>query len=162
MVSTLVVVGYPAGRSSLLFSYFLVPTWAATYYGIEVFMKEQSNRRKAKRVPVSFVVRCSKDEVYEEGVFKLKIDARAYNLSTGGIGVKTNYRFSVHDRIDVTFHLPDSFDTELSVSAEVAWMHFHADTPRQEESLLTGGIKFLNLQESSQVILNKYVQSVTD
>ena len=113
-------------------------------------MQKRQTKRKAPRVPVSFSVRCRQSDRNEIG-------AKAYNLSTGGIGIKTNHPLSVKERLDVTFQLPGTFNTTLSLSGEVSWSQFHGDTAVQEEALFAGGIKFLWIPESTRVMLQEYV-----
>ena len=78
-------------------------------------MQVQRTSRKAPRVPVSFMASCCQQDLNELGV-------KAYNLSPGGIGIKTNYPLSMKERLAVAFQLPDTFDTVLCVTGEVAWL----------------------------------------
>ncbi len=118
-------------------------------------MREQENRRNAPRVLISLIARCCQEDLNEVGII-------VCNLSTGGMSIKTNYPLSVNEELEVAFQLPDRFKTVLCVSGEVAWLQNHGIIPGQETTCFTGGIKFLNLQESSLAILHEYVQSVLD
>ena len=116
-------------------------------------MQAQRTSRKAPRVPVSFIASCCQQDLNELG-------GKAYNLSPGGIGIKTNYPLSVKERLAVAFQLPDTFNTVLCVSGEVAWIQCNGDVPRREKAFFTVGIKFLNVQESTRGILQEYIQSL--
>jgi hypothetical protein len=118
-------------------------------------MREQENRRNAPRVPISLIARCCQEDLNEVGI-------RVCDLSTGGMGIKTNYPLSMKERMAVAFQLTDRLNTVLCVSGELAWLQNHGIILGKETTFFTGGIKFLNLQESSLAILDEYVQSVVD
>ena len=118
-------------------------------------MRQGKDRRKAPRVPISLIARCCQEDLNEVGII-------VCNLSTGGMSIKTNYPLSVNDELEVAFQLPDRFKTVLFVSGKVAWLQHHGIIPGRETTFFTGGIKFLNLQESSLAILDEYVQSVVE
>jgi len=113
-------------------------------------MREQKNRRKALRVPASLIARCCQKNLNEVGM-------RVHDLSIGGMGIKTNYPLSLKERLAVSFQLKNNLSKVLCVTGEVAWLQYHGDNPGPEETFFSGGIKFLNLQESSVVILLQYV-----
>jgi hypothetical protein len=106
-------------------------------------------------VPVSFIASCCQQDLNE-------LRGKAYNLSPGGIGIKTNYPLSVKEHLAVAFQLPDLLKTVLCVTGEVAWLQYHGITAGQETTFFSGGIKFLNLHEFSIGSLHEYVQSVVD
>ena len=118
-------------------------------------MREQKDRRKAPRVPISLIARCCQEDLNEVGI-------RVCDLSTGGIGIKTNYPLSLKERMAVAFQLKDRLNTVLCETGEVAWLQYHGNNPGREATFFTGGIKFLNLEEFSLVILHEYVQSVVE
>jgi Tfp pilus assembly protein PilZ len=118
-------------------------------------MREQKNRRKAPRVPASLIARCCQKDLNEVGM-------RVHDLSIGGMGIKTNYPLSLKERLAVAFQLKNNLSKVLCVTGEVAWLQYHGDNPGREETFFSGGIKFLNLQESSVAILHKYVRGVVE
>jgi len=118
-------------------------------------MREQKNRRKAPRVPASLIARCCQKDLNEVGM-------RDRDLSIGGMGIKTNYPLSLKERLAVAFQLKNNLSKVLCVTGEVAWLQYHGDNPGREETFFSGGIKFLNLQESSVAILHKYVRGVVE
>jgi Tfp pilus assembly protein PilZ len=118
-------------------------------------MREQKNRRKAPRVPASLIARCCQKDLNEVGM-------RVHDLSIGGMGIKTNYPLSLKERLAVAFQLKNNLSKVLCVTGEVAWLQYHGDNPGREATFFSGGIKFLNLQESSVAILHKYVRGVVE
>jgi Tfp pilus assembly protein PilZ len=118
-------------------------------------MREQKNRRKAPRVPASLIARCCQKDLNEVGM-------RVHDLSIGGMGIKTNYPLSLKERLAVAFQLKNNLSKVLCVTGEVAWLQYHGDNPGREETFFSGGIKFLNLQESCVAILHKYVRGVVE
>ena len=78
------------------------------------------------------------------------------------MGIKTNYPLNLKERLAVAFKLPSCFNTVLCVSAEVIWLQPNGTTPGHDETLLTGGIRFRYLQESTQALLNEYTQNLGD
>ena len=113
-------------------------------------MHEHKNRRKAPRVPTSLIARCCQKDLNEVGV-------RVHDLSIGGMGIETNYPLSLKERLAVAFQLKSKV---LCVTGEVAWLHYHGDNLRREETFFSGGIKFLNLQEYTAAILHEYVRGL--
>ncbi len=114
-------------------------------------MQLQRTRRKAQRVPASFIAYCRQADLNE-------VATKVFNLSMGGIGIKTNYPISPKERLAVTFHIPDTTNM-VSVTGEVAWRKFHRDAPKMEEPLYTAGIKFSNLDEPSRSFISDYIES---
>ena len=78
------------------------------------------------------------------------------------MGIKTNYPLNLKERLAVSFQLPCSFNNVLCVSAEVIWLKPNGGAPGHDQTLLTGGIKFRYLQESTQALLNEYTQYLSD
>ena len=118
-------------------------------------MQEQKNRRKAPRVPASLIAHCCQEDLNEVGM-------RVHDLSIGGIGIKTNYPLSLKERLAVAFKLKNNLSRVLCITGEVAWLQYHGDNPRREETFFSGGIKFLNPQESSLAILHEYVRGLVE
>ena len=114
-------------------------------------MQLQRTRRKAQRVPASFIAYCRQADLNE-------VATKVFNLSMGGIGIKTNYPISPKERLAVAFHIPDTTNM-VSVTGEVAWRQFHRDAPKMEEPLYTAGIKFSNLEEPSRSFISDYIES---
>ena len=118
-------------------------------------MQEEQTRRKSPRASISFIAYCSQEDLNEVGI-------KVCNLSTGGMGIKTNYPLNLKERLAVAFQLPRSFNTVLCVSAEVTWLQLNGGTTGHEETFFTGGIRFRYLQESTQDMFNEYTQSLND
>ena len=118
-------------------------------------MRELQTRRKSPRASISFIAYCCQENLNEVGV-------KVCNLSTGGMGIKTNYPLNLKERLAVAFQLPGSFNTLVCVSAEVIWLQPNGCTPGHDETLLTGGIRFRYLQKSTQALLDEYTQNLSD
>jgi hypothetical protein len=78
------------------------------------------------------------------------------------MGIKTNYPLSLKERLAVAFQLENNLSKVLCVTGEVAWLQYQGGNPGREETFFSGGIKFLNLQESSLAILHEYVQGLVE
>jgi len=118
-------------------------------------MRQGKDRRKTPRVPISLIARCCQEDLNEVGI-------RVCDLSTGGIGIKTNYPLSLKERMAVAFQLTDRLNTVLCETVEVAWLKYHGNNPGREATFFTGGITFLNVEEFSLAILQEYVQSALE
>ena len=114
-------------------------------------MQLQRTRRQAQRVPASFIAYCGQADLNE-------VATKVFNLSTGGMGIKTNYPISPKEQLAVAFHIPDTTNM-VSVTGEVTWRQFHRDAPKMEEPLYTAGIKFLTLDEPSRSFISDYIES---
>jgi len=79
-------------------------------------MQNQSNRRKYQRVPVSFLINCLRADLS-------RIGGKAYNLSEGGIAIKTNCPISNGEQLTVEFVEPESGNIH-KVKGEVVWSNF--------------------------------------
>jgi Tfp pilus assembly protein PilZ len=73
------------------------------------------------------------------------------------MAIKTNYPVRVGEELTVEFKVPN-VQRPLKVAAEVTWRKFHGDSPGQEETLFTAGIKFLNPQEAYRTILYEHIK----
>ena len=71
---------------------------------------------------------------------------KALNLSAGGIAIKTNCPICIGEQLTVEFVEPKTPNVR-KVRGQVVWRQFHGDSPDQEETLFTAGIKFLNLND---------------
>ena len=116
---------------------------------LKIFEQHQS-RRKAPRVEISSTVHLQQADLNEIG-------GKIYNLSTGGIGINTNYPVARKERLTVAFHLPDTIGA-VQAEGEVVWRQFHGDTPGHEGRLFTAGIRFLSLDETSKKAVNDYIR----
>jgi len=116
------------------------PTKAKIAIQNPVLMQSQGNRRKYPRVSVSFLVHCKQEDGSNVG-------GKAFNLSTGGIAIKTNCPVSLGEQLTVEFVEPETLNVH-KVKGEVIWHQFHGDSSVQAEALFTAGIKFLNLNDS--------------
>jgi LysM repeat protein len=114
-------------------------------------MQLQRTRRKAQRVPASFIAYCGQADLNE-------VATKVFNLSTGGMGIKTNYPISPKERLAVAFHIPNTTNM-VSVTGEVAWRQYRRDDPKMGEPVYTAGIKFLTLDESSRSLISDYIET---
>jgi len=114
-------------------------------------MDTQQTRRRSQRVSIFSNTHCELADL-------TKFGGKAYNLSTGGIALKTNYPIRVKEQITAELVVP-KWDKPLRVEGKVVWRRFHEDSPGQEETLFTAGIIFLDLKEPSLTIIRDYIQS---
>jgi len=112
-------------------------------------LERQQSRREALRVRVSSTVHLRQANLKEVG-------GEIYNLSTGGIGIRTNYPIAKRERLALVFHLPDTIG-HIRAEGEVVWRQFHGDTPGHEGTLFTAGIRFLSLGEPFRKAVHDYV-----
>ena len=113
-------------------------------------LEQHQSRRKGLRVEVFSTVHLRQVDL-NETVGKI------YNLSTGGIGINTNYPFAKRERLTLAFHLPDTIGP-AQTEGEVVWRQFHGDTPGHEGTLFTAGIRFLSLDEPSRKAVHDYIR----
>ena len=85
----------------------------------------------------------------------------AYNLSVGGLAIKTNYPIGTGEQLILEFREPTTFKP-LRLEGQVAWRQFNGDTPSEEDALFTAGIKFLDLADPTRALLSKSVQTWSD
>ena len=116
---------------------------------LKIFEQRQS-RRKDPRVEVSSTVHLHQVDL-NEAIGKI------YNLSTGGIGINTNYPVARRERLRLAFHLPDTVGA-VQAEGEVVWRQFHGDTPGHKGRLFTAGIRFLSLEETSRKAVHDYIR----
>jgi hypothetical protein len=110
-------------------------------------MQNQSNRRKYPRVPVSFLIHCLKADLS-------RIGGKAYNLSEGGIAIKTNC--PIHNGEQLTVELESG--NIHKAKGEVVWSQFHGDTVAQVGAMFTAGIKFLIFEGSFRTVVGEFIQ----
>ena len=115
-----------------------------------MLFEHHQRRRKGPRVEVSSTVHFRQVELSETG-------GKIHNLSTGGIGINTNYPIARKERLTLAFHLPDTVGT-VQAEGEVVWRQFHGDTPGHEGRLFTAGIRFLSLDETSRKAVHDYIR----
>jgi hypothetical protein len=113
-------------------------------------LEQHQTRRKAPRVEVSSTVHLRQDDLIEIG-------GKIHNLSTGGIGINTNYPIARRERLTLAFHLPDTIGL-VQAEGELVWRQFHGDTPNHERTLFTAGIRFLSLDELSRKAVHDYIR----
>lgn len=111
----------------------------------------QRNRRKEMRVAVSLLVSC-------QDLTHTRLGAKAFNLSAGGVAIKTNYPISIGEQYTMEFIVPDKRYT-IEVVGEVAWREFLGDKPGPKEALFTAGIKFLNLEDHLRTLIREHTKS---
>jgi len=108
-------------------------------------MQNQVNRRKFQRVPVSFLIHCLRTDLS-------RIGGKAYDLSEGGIAIKTNCPVRSGEQLTLEFVEQDG-GTIHKVKGEVVWSKFHDDTVAQVGAMFTAGIKFLVFEGSFKPLL---------
>ena len=114
----------------------------------------EQQRRKSLRVPVSFLVFCQQAEL-------VSIVAKAYNLSTEGIAIRTNYPISNNETLGMEFLIPNR-SSPLRVLGEVMWRQFNMDTRGQQKTLFSAGIKFRDIEDSILSALEQYLLRAND
>lgn len=114
-------------------------------------MQNQSNRRKYQRVPVSFLIHCLRADLS-------RIGGKVYNLSEGGIAIKTNCPVSNGEELTMEFVAPDSGNVH-SVRGEVVWSRFHDDTGARTGAMFTAGIKFIIFERSFLTVVGDLFKS---
>jgi len=112
-------------------------------------LEQHITRRKAPRVKVSSTVNLRQADLNETG-------GKIYNLSTGGIGINTNYPVARRERLTLAFHLPDTIGL-VQAEGEVVWRQFPGDTPGHKGRLFTAGIRFLNIDGKSRKAVHDYI-----
>ena len=117
-------------------------------------LEGEQQRRKSHRVPVSFLVCCQQTD-------PARIGAKAYNLSTEGIAIKTNYPISKNEKLAMEFFVP-SRSSPFRVVGEVMWRQFHGDTSGWQETLFSAGIKFLEIEDSPRSAIEQYLLNASD
>jgi hypothetical protein len=113
-------------------------------------VKKNQTRRKTLRVQVYTIVYLRQSDFNEVG-------GKMYNLSIGGLGVKTNYPISTGERLTLSFHLPNTIGLVNGVG-QVVWRQFHGDNPGRRGTLFTAGIKFLRIDRPSRKAVHDYVR----
>ena len=113
-------------------------------------MHKQHIGRQSARVSISSIVTCESADL-------AKFAGKAYNLSTGGIALKTNYPIRIRDQFVAELPVPND-DNPIRVEGKVVWRIFHGDSPGQEDTLFTVGIRFLNLTELSLAVICNYIE----
>ena len=113
-------------------------------------LEQHQTRRKAPRVELSSTVHFRQVDLNETG-------GKIYNLSTGGIGINTNYPVARKERLTLAFHLPDTIGA-VQAEGEVVWRQFHGDNPGRRGTLFTAGIKFLRIDRPSRKAVHDYVR----
>lgn len=108
-------------------------------------LQDSQIQRKHPRVPVSFLVHCRQDDQTEVG-------GRAYNLSKGGLGLRSNCPLHTREYLSMECLLPKQLDP-VKLTGEVVWCKHHYDTAEEEEALFSAGIKFLNLTEPNWTLI---------
>ena len=117
-------------------------------------MESHLNRRKDPRVSVSFSVCCKHPD-------RMELRGHAYNLSVGGLAIRTNYPIGTGEQLILEFREPTTFKP-VSLEGQVAWRQFNGDTPSEEDALFSAGIKFLDLADATRVLLAKSIQTWSD
>lgn len=113
-------------------------------------LERHQSRRETPRVEASSTVHLRQAGVNDVG-------GKIYNLSTGGIGIKTNYPIAKRELLALAFRLPDTI-APVQAQGEVVWRQFHGDTPGHKGRLFTAGIRFLSLDETSRKAVHDYIR----
>lgn len=106
----------------------------------QVLIESKPNRRKYRREPASFLVKCYQADL-------TRVGGKAINWSLGGAAIKTNCPLRVGEQLTVEFVEPKTLSVHKG-KGQVVWRKFHGDSSVQAETLFTAGIKFLNLNDS--------------
>ena len=117
-------------------------------------LQSHQNRREDPRVSVCFYVCCKHPDMIE-------LRGAAYNLSVGGVAIKTNYPIGKGELLIVEFLEPKTFKP-VRLEGQVAWRQSHGHTPSEEDTLFTAGIKFLGLAEPTRALISKSIQPMID
>ena len=113
-------------------------------------MQNLSNRRKHQRIPVSFLIDCLRADLS-------RIGGKVYNVSEGGIAIKTNCPISKGEQLTVEFIEPVSGNVH-KVKGEVVWSRFHGDAVTQIGAMFTAGIKFVVFEGSLRTLIGEFLQ----
>lgn len=113
-------------------------------------LQSHQNRREDPRVSVCFYICCKHPDMIE-------LRGAAYNLSVGGVAIRTNYPIGKGELLIVEFLEPKTFKP-VRLEGQVAWRQFHGHTPSEEDTLFTAGIKFLGLAEPTRALISKSIQ----
>ena len=81
---------------------------------------------------------------------------KAFDLSTAGVAISTNYPIRIGEKITTEFVMPET-NNSIKAVGEVVWRQFHGDTAGEHEALFTAGIKFLQINELHQTLISRYV-----
>jgi c-di-GMP-binding flagellar brake protein YcgR len=117
-------------------------------------MESHLNRRKDPRVSVSFSVSYKHPD-------RTELRGHAYNLSVGGLAIRTNYPIGTGEQLILEFREPTTFKP-VRLEGQVAWRQFNGDTPSQEDALFSAGIKFLDLADATRALIAKSIQTWSD
>ena len=112
------------------------------------------DRREDPRASVSFFVCCKHPD-------RIELRGAAYNLSVGGVAIRTNYPIGAGELLTLEFLEPTTFKP-VRLEGQVAWRQFNGDTPSEEDALFSAGIKFLDLADATRVLLAKSIQTWSD
>jgi hypothetical protein len=115
----------------------------------EALMLIYQAKRKRLRVPVSFPVRCWQAD-------SEKLGGKAVNLSTRGIGLRTNSPIKIREEITVEFRLSETLSPP-TLRGEVVWAKFHNDTAKAGDTLFSAGIAFLTVEKSFRGLILDYL-----
>ena len=113
-------------------------------------MQPQENRRGFPRIAASFDVFCLLDDLSER-------NARAYNLSAGGVALETNQPISYSERLAMVFRLPNTSEV-INTTGKVAWHKSGGDAFQHGSPLCTAGVEFQNLEESFKKFISNYTR----
>ena len=117
-------------------------------------IQSHQNRRKDPRVSVPFFICCKHPD-------RIELRGAAYNLSVGGVAIRTNYPIETGERLIVEFLEPATFKP-VRLGGQVAWRQFNGDTPSGEDALFSAGIKFLDLTDPTRALISKSIQTWSD
>lgn len=117
-------------------------------------LQSLQDRREDPRASVCFFVCCKHPD-------RIELRGAAYNLSVGGVAIRTNYPIGTGELLTVEFLEPKTFKP-VRMEGQVAWRQFHGDTTSEEDTLFTAGIKFLGLAEPTRALITKSIQTLSD
>ena len=114
----------------------------------------KQQRRKSRRLAVSLLVQCQQTDL-------TRIRAEAYNLSTEGIAIRTNFPVSKNEKLVMELFVPNR-SNPFKVVGEVMWRQFHGDTKSQLKTLFSAGIKFMDIEDSIRSAIDQYLLKTGD
>ena len=114
----------------------------------------KQQRRKSRRLAVSLLVQYQQTDL-------TRIGAEAYNLSTEGIALKTNYPVSRSEKLVMDLFISNR-SHPFRVVGEVMWHQFHGDTKSKLETSFRVGLKFMDIEDSIRSAIDQYLLRTRD
>jgi hypothetical protein len=110
------------------------------------------DRRKTLRVPIFVDVRC-------KSASGTAIECKGVDLGTGGICIKSTDPFSLNEKLDLEFQLPDT-SNPIRVDGEIVWSLPQREDDEQNTRYHAAGVKFNNLKKDDKRLLYTYILEI--